>query len=113
MTDHMTDAIADAAMLGRSMSGARTLYLRATARSIAADWRDVTDLDPDLALEAANAICQAAQCPSIDVALVAMSVLEDRRVRFRDVYRWPEVDAETVDAMAVRAARVWRQREGE
>lgn len=86
---------------------------------IVADWLamdDPPEVSVALLTEAARAIVH--QIPTRVIgetgpAVVALDVLEHRARRERAVYGWPFVDAETIDAMAVRAARVWRDREGE
>lgn len=105
------EAVACARLFGRVILSAAQMRDLETAEAIAVDWREVVDLPHVLLVEAARAFVMSATVRDAPPEIVALDVLEHRRVTERATYRWPVVEAETVDAMAVRAATVWRARE--
>lgn len=108
------EAVACAALFGRVILSAHHLRLLQTADLIAREWVIVSGLPLPLLTEAARAFVTAVNdAPEVVPVREAMATLLQRTTKERALYGWPEVDAETVDAMAVRAAVVWLGREGE
>lgn len=95
----------DALALEHALLGARTVYLRDTAKQIAFAWSPV--LGFERSREAANNFAMAMQDDEPLPPVIAAAAILEHRVR---AFAW-KLDVKTIDFLAMLAAKIWIRRE--